>query len=140
MGPALKQADIGVAMGLNGSEVAKEAADIVLMDDNFASIVVGVEYGRLIFDNLKKTIAYTLSHLLPEILPVLLVLALGLPPGLTSLQILTIDLLTEMGPAISLSYEMQEADIMCKPPRNIKKDRLVSFPLVAYSYLEVGLL
>lgn len=70
----------------------------------------------------------------------LLVLALGLPPGLTSLQILTIDLLTEMGPAISLSYETQEADIMCKPPRNIKKDRLVSFPLVAYSYLEVGLL
>eukprot|EP01094_Clydonella_sp_ATCC50884_P000582 TRINITY_DN10456_c0_g1_i1.p1 TRINITY_DN10456_c0_g1~~TRINITY_DN10456_c0_g1_i1.p1 ORF type:complete len:981 (+),score=263.73 TRINITY_DN10456_c0_g1_i1:153-3095(+) len=139
-GPALKQSDIGVAMGRNGSEVAKEAADIILMDDNFASIVVGVEHGRLIFDNLKKTIAYTLTHLLPEILPVLLLLALGLPPGLASLQILTIDLLTEMGPAISLSYEMQEADIMNQPPRDIENDRLVSFPLVAYSYLEVGVL
>jgi len=138
--PALKRADIGVAMGVNGSEVAKEAADIVLMDDNFTSIVVGVEYGRLIFDNLKKTIAYTLSHLFPEILPILLSLAFGLPPGLTSLQVLSIDLLTEMGPAISLSYEPKEADIMAQPPRNLERDRLVSAPLLAYAYLEVGVL
>lgn len=72
-------------MGIQGSEVAKDASDIILMDDNFASIVKGIEQGRLIFDNLKKTIAFTLTHILPEVLPVLLALAFGLPQGLSSL-------------------------------------------------------
>ena len=139
-GPALKKANIGVAMGMCGSEVAKEAANIIITDDNFASIVKGVELGRLIFDNLKKTIAYTLTHLLPEILPVLLSLAFGLPQGLSSLQILTIDLLTEMAPAISLSYEVKESDIMSHKPRDIEKDRLVTPQLVSYAYLEVGII
>lgn len=94
--PALKRADIGVAMGVNGSEVAREASDVILMDDNFASIVLGVEAGRQLFDNLKKTIAYTLCHLAPEILPILLTLALGFPPLLSSLQILSVDLFTEV--------------------------------------------
>ena len=74
-------------MGLNGSEVAKQAADIVLMDDNFASIVSGIEEGRLLFDNLKKSIAYTLSHLWPEAWPVIFSLIFGLPTGITSLQV-----------------------------------------------------
>lgn len=74
-------------MGKRGTEVAKEAADVILVDDNFATIVIGIEEGRLIFDNLKKTIAYTLTHLAPEILPVLLTICFGLPPGLTTLQI-----------------------------------------------------
>lgn len=138
--PALKQADVGVAMGMNGSDVAREAADIVLMDDDFSSIVRGIEQGRVIFDNLKKTIAYTLTHLWPEIAPVAINLAFGLPAGLSSLQILSVDLLTEMGPAISLAYEGAEMDIMCRPPRDLTKDKLMSAPLLLYSYLIAGMI
>jgi len=136
--PALKQADIGVAMGLAGSDVAKEAADVILMDDNFASIVISIEQGRTIFDNLKKTIAYTLTHLWPEVVPVLIWLAFDFPLGLTSVLILSIDCGTELGPAISLAYEKQEEDIMEHPPRDSKKDRLVSARLLCYSYLIMG--
>lgn len=138
--PALKQADIGIAMGLQGSEVAKDAADVILMDDNFASIVTGIKEGRLVFDNLKKTIGYTLTHLCPEILPVLLTLAIGLPAGLTTLQILSIDLFTELAPAISLAYEPAERGIMQRGPRNIKENRLVSTTLLSYAYLQAGVL
>lgn len=137
--PALKRADIGVAMGMNGSEVAREAADVILTDDNFASIVLGVEQGRVLYDNLKKTITYTLTHLPPEILPIVLTLLFGFPAFLSSLQILSIDLLTELAPAISLAYEEKEADIMLQPPRNVKTDRLVSTPVLLYSYLIAGL-
>ncbi|TMW69112.1 hypothetical protein Poli38472_001268 [Pythium oligandrum] len=138
--PALKQADVGVAMGKNGSDVAREASDIVLMDDNFSSIVRGIEQGRVIYDNLKKTIAYTLTHLWPEIAPVAIKLAFGLPPGLTSLQILSIDLLTEMAPAISLAYEGPEQNIMRRPPRDMSKDRLMSPPLLLYTYTIAGMI
>ncbi|GMF25647.1 unnamed protein product [Phytophthora fragariaefolia] len=136
--PALKQADVGVAMGINGSDVARQAADIILMDDNFSSIVRGVEQGRVIFDNLKKTIAYTLTHLWPEIMPVAINLALGMPAGMTSLQILSIDLGTELGPAISIAYEGAENDIMSRPPRNLQKDRLMSKSLLIYAYAVAG--
>ncbi|KAG7386827.1 ATPase Na K transporting alpha [Phytophthora pseudosyringae] len=138
--PALKQADVGVAMGLNGSDVARQAADIILMDDNFSSIVRGVEQGRVIFDNLKKTIAYTLTHLWPEIMPVAINLALGMPSGMTSLQILSIDLGTELGPAISIAYEGAELDIMQRPPRDLNKDRLMSKSLLIYAYAVTGMI
>merc|ERR1711907_148207 len=116
--PALKKADIGVAMGIAGSDVSKEAADMILMDDNFASIVVGVEEGRLIFDNLKKSIAYTLSSNIPEITPFLFFIVFQVPLPLSTVLILCIDLGTDMVPAISLAYEKAESDIMERPPRD----------------------
>merc|ERR1711962_586403 len=103
--PALKKADIGVAMGIAGSDVSKQAADMILLDDNFASIVTGVEEGRLIFDNLKKSIAYTLTSNIPEIAPFLFNQTVGLPLPLTTVMILLVDLGTDLAPAISMAYE-----------------------------------
>ncbi|KAL7564603.1 hypothetical protein ACA910_017945 [Epithemia clementina (nom. ined.)] len=136
--PALKQSNIGVAMGLNGSAVAQDAADILLMDDNFASIVAGIKEGRIIFDNIKKTIAYIMAHIFPEVMAVLFSLLIGIPAGLTALQVLSIDLGTEMLVAISLAYEKPESDIMKRTPRNLQTDRLVSPVLLFYSYVIVG--
>lgn len=136
--PALKQADVGVAMGLNGSAVAQDSADILLMDDNFASIVDAIEEGRKIFENIKKTIAYTMAHILPEVVSALLSLLFGLPAGLTGLQVVSIDLFTEIGPAVSLAYEQAEADLMDRKPRDPLKDRLVSPVLLIYSYVTAG--
>merc|ERR1712025_1563045 len=138
--PALKKADIGVAMGIAGSDVSKQAADIILLDDNFASIVTGVEEGRLIFDNLKKSIAYTLTSNIPEISPFLLFILTSVPLPLPTILILCIDLGTDMVPAISLAYEGREANIMLKPPRDARVDRLVTAKLVCFSYLQVGVI
>ena len=102
--PAIKQADIGIAMG-SGSEVAQNAADMLLLDDNFSSIVNGVEEGRLIFDNLKKSIAYTLSSNIPEISPFIFFMLFQIPQPLSTVLILCIDLGTDMYPAISFAYE-----------------------------------
>jgi len=137
--PALKRAHIGVAMGSEGaSDVAREAADIILLDDNFASIVHAIEEGRTLFNNLRKTIAYTLAHLWPELLPVFLNIALTMPLGLPGLIILTIDLFTEQIPAISFSYEVAEGSVMERPPRNPKSDRLVNRSLLIYAYCVAG--
>merc|ERR1712038_1430478 len=130
--PALKKADIGVAMGISGSDVSKEAADMILLDDNFASIVVGIEEGRIIFDNLKKSIAYTLSSNIPEITPFLMYIVLGIPLPLATVTILLIDLGTDLYPAISLAYEGPESDIMERKPRNAKKDHLVNSQLIGF--------
>eukprot|EP00055_Hartaetosiga_balthica_P016531 m.105178 g.105178 ORF g.105178 m.105178 type:complete len:1114 (+) comp9124_c0_seq2:45-3386(+) len=138
--PALKKADIGVAMGIAGSDVSKQAADMILLDDNFASIVTGVEEGRLIFDNLKKSIAYTLTSNIPEISPFLFFIIAGTPLPLGTVTILCIDLGTDMVPAISLAYENPEADIMQRPPRNPTKDRLVNSRLISYAYLQIGII
>ena len=94
---ALKKADIGIAMGLTGSDVSKQAADMILLDDNFASIVVGIEEGRLIFDNLKKSIAYTLTSNIPEISPFLVFILTGIPLALGTVAIICVDLGTDMG-------------------------------------------
>jgi len=94
--PALKKADIGVAMGIAGSDVSKQAADMILLDDNFASIVTGVEEGRLIFDNLKKSIAYTLTSNIPEISPFLAFILCDIPLPLGTVTVLCIDLGTDM--------------------------------------------
>nr|XP_034995280.1 potassium-transporting ATPase alpha chain 2 isoform X3 [Zootoca vivipara] len=137
--PALKKADIGIAMGIAGSDAAKNAADMVLLDDNFASIVTGVEEGRLIFDNLKKTIAYTLTKNIAELCPFLIYIMASIPLPIGTITILFIDLGTDIIPSVSLAYEKAESDIMKRKPRHKKKDRLVNQELVTYSYLQIGL-
>jgi len=136
--PAIKQADIGIAMG-SGSEVAQNAADMLLLDDNFSSIVNGVEEGRLIFDNLKKSIAYTLSSNIPEISPFLFFMMFQIPQPLSTVLILCIDLGTDMIPAISFAYENPELDIMERYPRVAKRDHLVNSKLISFAYLQIGM-
>merc|ERR1711922_60164 len=138
--PALKKADIGVAMGIAGSDVSKQAADMILLDDNFASIVTGVEEGRLIFDNLKKSIAYTLTSNIPEITPFLLFIVANIPLPLGTVTILCIDLGTDMLPAISLAYEQAESDIMKRQPRNPFTDKLVNERLISMAYGQIGMI
>ncbi|XP_072049394.1 sodium/potassium-transporting ATPase subunit alpha-3-like [Amphiura filiformis] len=138
--PALKKADIGVAMGIAGSDVSKQAADMILLDDNFASIVTGVEEGRLIFDNLKKSIAYTLTSNIPEISPFLIFILASIPLPLGTVTILCIDLGTDLWPAISLAYERAESDIMKRKPRDPTKDRLVNERLISMSYGQIGMM
>merc|ERR1712013_507429 len=138
--PALKKADIGVAMGIAGSDVSKQAADMILLDDNFASIVTGVEEGRLIFDNLKKSIAYTLTSNIPEISPFLMFILLSIPLPLGTVTILCIDLGTDLVPAISLAYERAESDIMKRQPRCPIKDKLVNERLISLAYGQIGMI
>jgi len=138
--PALKKADIGVAMGIAGSDVSKQAADMILLDDNFASIVTGVEEGRLIFDNLKKSIAYTLTSNIPEISPFLLFIIADVPLPLGTVTILCIDLGTDMVPAISMAYEQAESDIMKRQPRNPFTDKLVNERLISMAYGQIGMI
>ncbi len=138
--PALKKADIGVAMGIAGSDVSKQAADMILLDDNFASIVTGVEEGRLIFDNLKKSIAYTLTSNIPEITPFLLFICADIPLPLGTVTILCIDLGTDMIPAISMAYEEAESDIMKRMPRNPFTDKLVNERLISVAYGMIGMI
>jgi len=137
--PAIKKADIGIAMG-SGSDVAKNAADMLLLDDNFSSIVNGVEEGRLIFDNLKKSIAYTLSSNIPEILPFIMFIVFNVPLPLSTVLILCIDLGTDMVPAISFAYENPELDIMDRVPRNSKRDHLVNTKLISFAYFQIGVI
>merc|ERR1719379_310923 len=138
--PALKKADIGVAMGIAGSDVSKEAADMILLDDDFSSIVDGVEEGRIIFDNLKKSIAYTLSSNIPEISPFLMFIVFGMPLPLSTQLILCVDLGTDMVPAISMAYEQAESDIMKRQPRNPFTDKLVNERLISMAYGQIGMI
>lgn len=127
-------------MGITGSDVSQQAADMILMDDNFASIVAGIEEGRLIFDNLKKSIAYTLSSNIPEIIPFLLYITIAIPQALSTILILFVDLGTDMVPAISMAWENAENDIMLRPPRDAKRDRLVTKKLIFFAYLQIGVI
>lgn len=127
-------------MGISGTEVSKQSADMILLDDNFASIVTGIEEGRRIFDNLKKSIAYTLASNVPEILPFLVFIILEIPLPLGIIAILCIDLLTDMLPAISLAYEKAESDIMSRAPRNPNRDNLVTAKLYLLAYGHIGMI
>jgi sodium/potassium-transporting ATPase subunit alpha len=127
-------------MGISGTYVSKQAADMILLDDNFASIVVGIEEGRLIFDNLKKSIDYTLTSNIPEVAPFLLYILANIPLPLGTVTILCIDLGTDMVPAISLAYEKAECDIMRRPPRNSRTDKLVGATLISHAYGQIGMI
>jgi sodium/potassium-transporting ATPase subunit alpha len=137
--PALKNADMGVAMGVSGSEVAKEASDMVLMDDNFATIVNAVEEGRTIFSNIKKFIAYILTSNIPEILPFIAYVTLDAPLALTVVLILSIDLGTDLLPALGLGREPPEIDAMNQPPRR-RDEKLLTWTLLGMSYGIFGML
>ncbi len=139
--PALKQADIGVAMGIAGTDVAKEAAEMILLDDNFASIVNAVEEGRAVFANIKRFITYIFASNIPEIVPYLVFVLSGglIPLPLTVLQILAVDLGTDMLPALALGAEPPEPGLLKKPPRSLK-DRLLDKKLLLRAYGFLGII
>ncbi|KAF9105907.1 hypothetical protein BGX27_009400 [Mortierella sp. AM989] len=117
--PALKKADLGIAMNMSGSDVSKEAAAMILLDDNFASTVRGIEEGRLIFTNLKKSIQYTLTHLMPEVIPQLLYVVASIPLPITAIMILAVDLGFELFISLTFAWDMPESKngLMRLPPR-----------------------
>jgi P-type Ca2+ transporter type 2C len=119
--PSLKEADIGVAMGASGTDVAREAADIVLLNDSFASIVKAVESGRAIYENIRKFIVYVFSHNWAELIPYVLYAVLAIPLPLLVVQVLAIDLAIDVIPSLALSREPPEAGIMEEPPRSLKE-------------------
>ncbi|MEB3213255.1 MAG: cation-transporting P-type ATPase [Leptolyngbyaceae bacterium] len=137
--PALRAAHIGIAMGLNGTDVAREAADIVLTDDNFATIVSAVEHGRAIYQNIRKFMTYILASNIPEITPFLAMVVFKIPPALTILQILAVDLGTDMVPALALGAEPPEAGIMARPPRP-KQTFLLNRALLLRAYGFLGII
>jgi calcium-translocating P-type ATPase len=137
--PALKTADIGIAMGIAGTDVAKEAADLILLDDNFASIVAAIEEGRAVFDNIRKFLTYILSSNVPELVPYLAFVLFRIPLPLTIIQILAVDLGTDMLPALALGAEKPDPDVMHRPPR-ARGERLLSWGLLARAYLFLGVL
>jgi sodium/potassium-transporting ATPase subunit alpha len=137
--PALRQADIGIAMGRAGTDVARAAADMVLLDDNFASIVAAVEEGRAVFANIRKFFTYILTHNVPELIPYLAFVLFRIPLAITVLQILAVDLGTDMLPAVALGAEKPEPTAMKQPPRS-PKERLIDWSLLLRSYLFLGLL
>jgi sodium/potassium-transporting ATPase subunit alpha len=127
--PALKRADIGIAMGETGTDVAREAADMVLMDDNFATIVAAVEEGRVIFGNIRRFAGYVLTSNVAELLPYIAFVLVGIPLPLPILLVLAIDLGTDMAPAIALATEPAETDVMSAPPRS-RSERILSLDVL----------
>lgn len=137
--PALKRADVGVAMGETGTEVAREAADVVLVNDDFANIVEAIKHGRGVYDNVQKFVTYIFTHNFPEIVPFVVFVLFGIPLPLTIMQILAVDLGTDLVPALALGAEPAEPDVMNRPPRRREK-RLLDLPTLTRAYAWLGLI
>jgi len=139
--PALKKADIGVAMGISGSDVAKEAAEMILTDDNFGSIVNAIEEGRAVYENIKRFITYIFTSNIPEAVPfVLFALSAGsIPLAIRVMQVLAIDLGTDMFPALALAADPPEGSLMLTPPRKTT-DHIITRELLLRSYGFHGML
>ncbi|MEA2371557.1 MAG: hypothetical protein QOH12_1951 [Solirubrobacteraceae bacterium] len=139
--PALRRADIGIAMGASGTDVAREAAAMVLTDDDFASIVAAVKEGRTVYDNIRKFVTYIFAHATPEMVPFLLFALSGgaIPLPLTALQILAIDLGTETLPALALGREPAEPGLMDQPPRS-RETGILTRAMLVRAWLWLGLL
>jgi magnesium-transporting ATPase (P-type) len=135
--PALRAADIGVAMGRRGTEVAREASDMVITDDNFASIVAAVRQGRAIYANMGKFVTYIFASNVPELVPFLAVVFLGIPLPLTVMQILAVDLGTDLVPALALGAEPPEPGVMDRPPRR-RAERLLGPRRLLHAYGFLG--
>jgi sodium/potassium-transporting ATPase subunit alpha len=137
--PALQKADIGIAMGIAGTDVAKETADMILLNDNFATIVNAIEEGRAVYANIRKFVTYVLTHTTPELVPYLAYGLFAAPPALTIPQILAIDLGTDIVPALALGTEPPHAGTMDIPPRS-RTERLLNRSLLLRSYAFLGLI
>jgi Ca2+-transporting ATPase len=137
--PALKKADIGVALGMHANDVAKEAANMIILDDNFASIVAGIEEGRAVYANIKRFVTYIFASNVPELIPFILFVMFKIPLPLTVMQILAIDLGTDLIPALGLGVEAPEPGIMNQPPRS-RDERLINSGLFIRSYVFLGLI
>jgi magnesium-transporting ATPase (P-type) len=135
--PALKVADIGVAMGIAGTDVAKEAADMILTDDNFSSIVNAIEEGRAVYDNIRRFVGYIFASNMPELIPFVALVMFRVPLALTVMQVLAIDLGTDLLPALALGTEAAEPGIMNRPPRR-PEERLLNTSLVMRSMVFLG--
>jgi magnesium-transporting ATPase (P-type) len=135
--PALKCADVGIAMGISGTDVAKEAADIILLDDHFATIVSAIEEGRAVYDNLRKFLTYILTSNVPEMVPYLAFVLFKIPLPLTIIQILAVDLGTDMLPALALGAERPDPTTMQRPPRP-RSERLLNWGTLLRAYLFLG--
>ncbi|KAI1791319.1 sodium-potassium ATPase [Ganoderma leucocontextum] len=137
--PSLKAADCGIAMG-DGSDVAREAADMVLLDD-FSAIIVGLEYGRLVFDNLKKTVLYLIpAGSFSELVPIMSNVLIGVPQLLSNIQMIIICVATDVLPALSLCLEPPEMNLLERPPRNVRTEHLVNWRLMLHAYGFLGIL
>lgn len=136
--PALRKADIGVAMGITGTDVAQEASDMVLTDDNFASIVAAIREGRTIYENIRKFITYIFAHETAEIIPFVLMVLFKIPLPITVMQILAIDLGTDTLPALALGRGPSESDVMDRPPRP-HDEKLLHLPVIIRGYIFLGL-
>ena len=137
--PALKRADIGIAMGESGTDVARQAADIILVDDNFATIIAAVEEGRAVYDNVRKFMTYVLASNIPEIIPFIAFVLWRIPLPLTVMQMLAVDLGTDLFPALALGAEPPEPNVLRRPPRP-RSQRMLDWPTLTRAYAWLGII